>query len=164
MSCDFVQEGNEQHTRSSCNSVVIHRGAQTRRGLQEGDTSLAAQPMETGETPMSPQSQEPQTRHRSDSRLRGVAKRPSRSDTLSPLRLHTGEPDTRPGSVCVPKKRKRRVRCVPAPEGRAARRALLRLVGGSAAALSAKSFDFHESECVTQKHPARRERRMNSRH
>lgn len=69
LSCDFVQQGNEQHTRSSCNSVVIHRGAQAGRGLEEGDTSLPAQPVETGgDAGVPPERGATDTRHRSDSR------------------------------------------------------------------------------------------------
>lgn len=119
-SCDFVQQGDEEHMRSSCNSVVIRRDAQTRCGLEEGAASPPAQPLETGETPMSP---------------RAETDTPQQWDSLSasqppPRRMfHTGEPDTGPTAIYIPKNWKTCVRHVPVLKGRAARKTLLRLFG-----------------------------------
>lgn len=68
-----------------------------------------------------------------------------------------------PGGGSGWRSRKTSTQHVPARAARVAGVLCRGLLAAGAAARSAKSFDFHESERVTQKHPASRERRMEAR-
>lgn len=122
-------------------------------------------PWRRGETPVSPQSEEPQTPAIAPIRAREASQNVPAAATLSlGFGFTPGSRTLGPGQFTYPKSGKGACdacqrRRVGRPEG-----LCCGSLAGSAAALSAKSFDFHESEHVTQKHPARRERRMNSRH